>query len=445
MADEPTPDGTERRGTPRPPTEAEPAARRPSRRGSTRSPPATDVTAELGDAVVERRRRVGTLSVRVRPDAWAAPAKSRSDALGLRLPLLHLRRRLAARAGRRRRGGGDSSAPVQPDGDDIRLRPARPAASNCSRTCSRARSTGVSRSRPTSTTTTPGRELGLGLPRCRLARARVLEMFGVVFDGHPNLRHLYLPSEFEGHPLRKDFALLARDVKPWPGLVDVEPMPASEGRGEEEPRRRGRRGRRSATDTPIRAPRARSRSARCAISPTRAVGVELDTGDMILNLGPQHPATHGTLRLVVRLDGERVLAADPVIGYMHRGYKKLTESAPTRRSPRSSTASTGSQLRQRGAVHPRRREADGIEAPPRAQYIRTISPSFPHRDFLPLPRRDGASGRRAHAGLLGVPRPRACPQPHRGRHRWPVPPQLQPHRRHQGRLRGAGSTRPATS
>src|SRR5262245_50425545 len=56
-----------------------------------------------------------------------------------------------------------------------------------------------------------------------------------------------------------------------------------------------------------------------------AVGVELDTGDMILNLGPQHPATHGTLRLVVRLDGERVVAADPIIGYMHRGYEKLTE------------------------------------------------------------------------------------------------------------------------
>ena len=39
------------------------------------------------------------------------------------------------------------------------------------------------------------------------------------------MRHLYLPAEFEGHPLRKDFPLLAREVKPWPGLVDVEPMP----------------------------------------------------------------------------------------------------------------------------------------------------------------------------------------------------------------------------
>ena len=51
------------------------------------------------------------------------------------------------------------------------------------------------------------------------------EMFGITFDGHPGLRHLYLPGAFEGHPLRKDFPLLARLVKPWPGIVDVEPMP----------------------------------------------------------------------------------------------------------------------------------------------------------------------------------------------------------------------------
>ena len=61
------------------------------------------------------------------------------------------------------------------------------------------------------------------------------EFFGFQFDGHPGLRHLYLPGEFEGYPLRKDFPLLAREVKPWPGLVDVEPMPGEpEGEGEGE-------------------------------------------------------------------------------------------------------------------------------------------------------------------------------------------------------------------
>lgn len=58
------------------------------------------------------------------------------------------------------------------------------------------------------------------------------EMYGFSFDGHPGLRHMYLPGEFEGHPLRKDFPLLAREVKPWPGLVDVEAMPGEEAAAE---------------------------------------------------------------------------------------------------------------------------------------------------------------------------------------------------------------------
>src|ERR1700737_3384159 len=55
------------------------------------------------------------------------------------------------------------------------------------------------------------------------------------------------------------------------------------------------------------------------------VHVELQTEGMTLNIGPQHPATHGTLRIVVRLDGEQVIWAEPVCGYMHRGYEKLAE------------------------------------------------------------------------------------------------------------------------
>jgi NADH:ubiquinone oxidoreductase subunit C len=54
------------------------------------------------------------------------------------------------------------------------------------------------------------------------------EMFGIHFDGHPNLIHLYLPDQFLGNPLRKSYPLLSREVKPWPGTVDVEAMPGSE-------------------------------------------------------------------------------------------------------------------------------------------------------------------------------------------------------------------------
>ena len=56
------------------------------------------------------------------------------------------------------------------------------------------------------------------------------------------------------------------------------------------------------------------------------VNVEIETDEgMILNIGPQHPATHGTLRIVAKLDGEQVLWAEPIMGYMHRGYEKLAE------------------------------------------------------------------------------------------------------------------------
>ena len=51
----------------------------------------------------------------------------------------------------------------------------------------------------------------------------------------------------------------------------------------------------------------------------------LTTADMVLNIGPQHPATHGVLRLKIVLDGERIVSADPIIGYMHRGAEKLFE------------------------------------------------------------------------------------------------------------------------
>jgi NADH-quinone oxidoreductase subunit D len=103
------------------------------------------------------------------------------------------------------------------------------------------------------------------------------------------------------------------------------------------------------------------------------VNVELDTGDMILNLGPQHPATHGTLRLVVRLDGERVIAADPVIGYMHRGYEKLTEF---RTYPQITTLINRidwlSSFANEVPFIAGAEMLMGIEAPPRALYIRTV-------------------------------------------------------------------------
>jgi NADH-quinone oxidoreductase subunit D len=58
---------------------------------------------------------------------------------------------------------------------------------------------------------------------------------------------------------------------------------------------------------------------------TAGIGAGLATEDMVLNIGPQHPSTHGVLRLRLVLDGERIVSAEPIIGYMHRGAEKLFE------------------------------------------------------------------------------------------------------------------------
>src|SRR5437899_3885605 len=103
------------------------------------------------------------------------------------------------------------------------------------------------------------------------------------------------------------------------------------------------------------------------------LNVELQTEDMTLNIGPQHPATHGTLRVVARLDGEQVVWADVVCGYMHRGYEKLTE---VRTYPQVTTLINRidwlSSFANEVPFILAAEQLMGVEAPPRAQWIRTI-------------------------------------------------------------------------
>jgi len=103
------------------------------------------------------------------------------------------------------------------------------------------------------------------------------------------------------------------------------------------------------------------------------LNVELETEGMTLNIGPQHPATHGTLRIIVRLDGEQVVWADPSAGYMHRGYEKLVE---VRTYPQVNTLINridwlGSFANETPFILAAE-QLMKIEAPPRAQWIRAI-------------------------------------------------------------------------
>ena len=103
------------------------------------------------------------------------------------------------------------------------------------------------------------------------------------------------------------------------------------------------------------------------------VSVELETPEMTLNRGPQHPSTHGVLRLVAKVDGEVIRSVEPVIGYMHRGYEKLAE---VRTYPQITAlvnridwvSGFANEIPFMTAVE----RLMGIEPPPRAQHIRLI-------------------------------------------------------------------------
>ncbi len=100
---------------------------------------------------------------------------------------------------------------------------------------------------------------------------------------------------------------------------------------------------------------------------------DITTEEMILNVGPQHPATHGVFRLLATIDGERLVDAEPVIGYMHRGYEKLVESRDFRQitnlvSRMDWLSGINNELPLALAVE----ELMEVEVPERAQYLRVI-------------------------------------------------------------------------
>src|SRR4051812_46080540 len=99
----------------------------------------------------------------------------------------------------------------------------------------------------------------------------------------------------------------------------------------------------------------------------------LDANELVINMGPQHPATHGVLRVILRLDGEKVLGLECVIGYLHRGVEKIAENRTyTMFNPyvdrMDYVAAVSNGLGYCEAVE----KLLSVEAPPRAQYVRVI-------------------------------------------------------------------------
>jgi NADH-quinone oxidoreductase subunit C/D len=121
----------------------------------------------------------------------------------------------------------------------------------------------------------------------------VFDMFGIDFTGHPRLTRILMPKTWKGHPLRKDHPARATELDPFILTEQI--------RDEEE--------------------------ANLRFNPEE-YGLDTKSEDsdfMFLNIGPQHPGTHGLLRLVVQLHGEDIVNIVPDIGFHHRGAEKMGE------------------------------------------------------------------------------------------------------------------------
>ena len=152
----------------------------------------------------------------------------------------------------------------------------------------------------------------------------IYDLFGVVFDGHTDLRRILLPDNWVGHPLLKDYQATEGEQDESPG--ELEPK------------------------------------------------LEAGENEVLINMGPQHPSTHGVFRMIIKVSGELVEGSSSRIGYLHRGFEKLAERRNyTQYLPYPDrwdyVASILNEMAYVGAVEQRM----GLEVPRRADFLRVIT------------------------------------------------------------------------
>jgi NADH-quinone oxidoreductase subunit C/D len=202
------------------------------------------------------------------------------------------------------------------------------------------------------------------------------DLFGVRFEGHPDLRRILMWEGFAGHPMRKDWqeAYHEEDAKPfksrWPEgqvyrIEDKVPF----GHNVSYPSEFSPEGWVPEGDAALYAGLGKLGG--------NGNGKGLNADQIIVNLGPQHPSTHGVFRLVVRLDGETVVDLKPVMGYLHRNHEKIGErNTYIMNMPFTDRldyfCSMGNNFGYALAVE----KLMGIKPPERADYIRVMMAEF---------------------------------------------------------------------
>lgn len=169
----------------------------------------------------------------------------------------------------------------------------------------------------------------------------VYDFYGIIFTGHPDMRRIFLREDWVGFPMRKD----DETEKNNPLRMTNEPL----------------------------ADVTTSYTLNADGTVTKKENKIFEEDEYVVNIGPQHPSTHGVLHFRVSLDGERIRKIDPVLGYIHRGVEKISESLTY-----PQTLALTDRLDYLGAMQNRHalcmciEQAMGVEVSDRVKVIRTI-------------------------------------------------------------------------
>lgn len=166
-------------------------------------------------------------------------------------------------------------------------------------------------------------------PSANFQEREIYDMFGIRFEGHPDLRRLLMWEGFDGYPLRKDWreAYFEEEHKPYRSRFPDGSRPFyAEDRS---PSHSNIRISESYKAQRMTGPEDFSQADELLYERMLSADVDPDkplkTEEMVLNMGPHHPSTHGVFRMAVRLDGETVRHLEPVFGYLHRNHEKIGE------------------------------------------------------------------------------------------------------------------------
>ena len=197
------------------------------------------------------------------------------------------------------------------------------------------------------------------------------DLLGIKFTGHPDLRHILLWEGFEGHPLRKDWKepYFEEDVKPfksrWPeGNFFKSEEKNAYGANVQYPDKFDPEKWQPEGEDALYGSLAKYQT-------TDSDG--LVTDHITVNLGPQHPSTHGVFRIAAKLDGEEIVSLKPVMGYLHRNHEKIGErNTYLQNMPFTDRLDYLSSMSNNFGYALAVEKLMGVEVPERAEYIRVM-------------------------------------------------------------------------